>query len=75
MGEMMRLDQGQIEVVDDMMAEVLRRKTPAERMAIGNSLWRSARQLLMASVRDRHPDWDARRIQEEVAKRFLHGAS
>lgn len=31
----MRLDEGQIEVVDDATAEVLRRKTPAERIRIG----------------------------------------
>ena len=29
----MRLDPGQIEVMDDAMAEVYRRKTPAERLA------------------------------------------
>lgn len=31
----MRLDNGQIEVVDDAMAEMLRHKTPAERIRIG----------------------------------------
>ncbi len=35
-----------IEVIDDAMAEVLRRKTPAERLAIGFGLWRSAQKLL-----------------------------
>ena len=34
----MRLDSGQIEVVDDAMAEVLRRKEPWERIAIGFNL-------------------------------------
>ena len=29
-----RLDRGQIEVVDDIVAEILRRKTPAERIRI-----------------------------------------
>ena len=42
----MRLDAGQIEVVDDIMAEVLRHKTPAERLRIGfnslNGLWRTS---------------------------------
>lgn len=31
----MRLDRGQIEVVDDMVAEILSRKTYAERIKIG----------------------------------------
>jgi hypothetical protein len=39
----LRLDRGQIEVVDDAMAEVLRRKTAAERIRIGFALWTSAR--------------------------------
>jgi hypothetical protein len=30
----MRLDRGQIEVLDEAMAEVLRRKTPAERISV-----------------------------------------
>jgi len=41
----MRLDAGQIEVIDDIMAEVLRHKTPAERLRIGFNLWESAYRL------------------------------
>lgn len=39
----LRLDAGQIEVVDNVMAEVLRRKTRAERIRIGFNIWISAR--------------------------------
>ena len=35
----MRLDRGQIEVMDETMAAVLRGKTPAERLQIGFGLW------------------------------------
>lgn len=35
----MRLAPGQIEVLDDAMAEVLRHKEPWERLAIGFALW------------------------------------
>lgn len=42
MPKTLRLDKGQIEVVDDAMAEVLRRKTPAERISIGFGLWTAA---------------------------------
>lgn len=70
----MRLDLRQIEVMDDAMAEVLRRKTPAERIAIGFALWTSARRMLIAHLTRSHPDWDEGRIQSEVAKRLSHGA-
>lgn len=71
----MRLDDGQIEVVDDAMAGVLRRKTPAERLAIGFALWESARTMLTSHLASTHPDWDARRVSREVARRLSHGAA
>lgn len=70
----MNLDWRRIEVVDDLMAEVLRRKTPAERIGIGFGLWRSARTLLRAQLGSLHPDWDHQRIELEVARRLSHGA-
>ena len=69
----LRLDRGQIEVVDDAMAEILRRKTPAERIQIGFNLWVSARDMLRAHLKRTHPDWSAERLEKEVAKRLSHG--
>lgn len=68
-----RLDPGQIEVVDDVMAEILRRKTPLERIEIGFKLWTSARKMLTAHLKSSHPDWDDKQISKEVAKRLSHG--
>lgn len=51
----MRLDAGQIEVVDDAMAEVLKRKTPAERISIGLTMWISARDMLTVYLQKTHP--------------------
>jgi hypothetical protein len=70
----LRLDPGQIETVDDTMAEILRRKTPAERIRIGFTLWTSARDMLMTHLKKTHPDWDNGRIEKEVARRLSHGA-
>lgn len=70
----LRMDPGQIEVVDDTMAEILRRKTPAERIRIGFALWTSARNMLMTHLKKTHPDWDNGRVEKEVAKRLSHGA-
>ena len=46
----MWLDPKRYEIVDDEMAEVLRRKTPAERLEMAHSMWRLARDLIRASV-------------------------
>ena len=70
----MRLDPGQIEVVDDEMAEVLRRKTGAERLAIASAMFASARKMILAKLHEEHPDWDERRINAEAARRLSHGA-
>lgn len=70
----MACDPRRIEVLDDTMAEVLRRKTPAERLAIGFGLWRSARKLLRGQLASLHPEWDATRLDREVARRLSHGA-
>jgi hypothetical protein len=69
-----RLDPRRIEVLDDAMVVVLRRKTPAERLAIGFGLWRSARKLLRGQLASLHPEWDAQRLAQEVARRLSHGA-
>ena len=69
----LRLDPGQIEVVDDIMAEILRRKTPAERIRIGFALWTSARDMLIAHLKGTHPEWSAERVEKEVARRLSHG--
>ena len=69
----MRLDDGQIEVVDDTVAKILQAKTPWERLNIANGVWKSARQLIAASLRSRHPGWDEAMIAGEVSKRVGHG--
>jgi hypothetical protein len=68
-----RLDRGQIEVVDDSMGDVLRAKTAAERIRIGFDLWTSTRNMLLVHLRKAHPEWNAERIKQEVARRLSHG--
>ena len=69
----MRLDRGQIEVVDDAMADILRRKTPAERIAIGFKLWAAARDMLFSHLRDSRPEWSEQQLLREIARRLSHG--
>ncbi|MDB5288922.1 MAG: hypothetical protein JWL69_163 [Phycisphaerales bacterium] len=69
-----RLDPGQIEVVDDAVAEILRRKTPAERVEMMSAAHRTMRLIIEGSLRTRHPEWDHARIMQEVARRMTRGA-
>ena len=61
-------------MLDEAMVDVLRTKTPAERLAIANGMWRSARRMIEAMLRREHPDWSAEEIQRAVAQRMSHGA-
>ena len=70
----MGLDPSQIEVVSDAMAAVLRGKTGAERLAIADAMYCSARRMLLSHLRSEHPDWDERRINAEAGRRLSHGA-
>ena len=65
-----RLDPGQIEVVDDAVAEMLRHKTPAERVAMIGDCNETMRLLIEAGVRRFHPEWDDPQINKEVARRM-----
>jgi hypothetical protein len=59
------------EVVDDDMAEVLRRKTPAERLASAHAMWRYAHVRLNALLGRQHPDWTQTQIKAEIRRRML----
>jgi hypothetical protein len=65
-----RLDPGQIEVVDDAIAEVLRRKTPAQRLAMMFESNRTMRLMLRANIAHHHPDWTPQQVLREVARRM-----
>ena len=63
-----------VEVIDDAMAEVMRQKTPQERLMIGFRMWESAREIVRASIQQNHPDWNEKQIRRETARRMSHGA-
>ena len=70
----MRLNADRIEVMDDAMAEVYRRKSTAERLAVAHGMWRYARMRLLAAVKWQHPEWDDDAIRREVSRRLMHGS-
>ena len=70
-----RLDDGQIEIVDPIVAKCLREKTFAERLEMVFDANRTMRLLIAGGVRTRHPDWSDEQIQQEVVRRILHGTA
>ena len=70
----MRLDSGQIEVIEDQMSEVLREKAPWERITIGFKIWTDAREMLISHLQSSHRDWSQERVLKEVARRMFRGA-
>ncbi len=58
----MRLDRGQIEVMNEVMVAVIREKTHAERLRIHFGLWVSAKKILLSHLAIQHSDWDAARV-------------
>ena len=64
---------GDADELDEAMVQILREKTPAERLAIAHGMWRSARDILRNLLRAEHPDWPDERVEREAALRLSHG--
>ncbi len=64
-----------LEVMEDSVAEVLRRKTGAERLRIASDIYARARRMLHSYLRQQHPDWSNDQIMREAARRLSHGAA
>jgi hypothetical protein len=60
-----------VEVIEDELVESLRRKTPAQRLAISFDMWRCARDQLLYMLRSQHPDWDDSQLKAEIRRRML----
>ena len=68
----MQRDKLCIEVIDEKMAEILREKTAAERLAIAHDMWLSAQKMITHIVRSSHTNWSHQQIQTEIARRLSH---
>ncbi len=69
------MEQLRIEVIDRIYAAILAAKTPAERAGMIGDCNRTARVILAAGERDRHPNWSHDQVSLVVSKRILDGAS
>ncbi len=63
-----------IELLDEAIVEILRRKTPAERVAMIFTANRTMRLRLEGHLRTVHPDWDTSQVMQEIARRMSCGA-
>jgi hypothetical protein len=69
----LRLDRGQIEVVDDKVAEILRKKTGQERLEMVWDSWNFFCRVIGTSLKSSHPEWTQEQIKKEIARRVLYG--
>lgn len=63
-----------VEVMDDMVADIMRQKTLQQRLRIVFGMCRSARVLIRGAVTQEHPEWSIDKINHEIARRISHGA-
>ncbi len=64
-----------IELLDDAMVKVLRRKTPAQRVAMVFDAERTWLLMLQTKLRAEHPEWTTEEITREIARRRLSASS
>lgn len=64
-----------IEVIDDKIVEILRAKTPAEKVKMISAAHRTARLLAAAGIRYQHPNWSEEQVQAEAVRRVSCGAA
>jgi hypothetical protein len=73
-GFAMPTDPSKWEMVDDAMVPILRRKTPAERLAMVFDMADFVRTMIQSHLTATHPDWTPERVRRETARRVSHGA-
>jgi len=73
MEKTIRLDRGQIEVVDDTVAEILKKKTGLERLKMVWDSWNFFCQGIEAYLKNIHPEWTHEQIQKEIVRRVMYG--
>lgn len=52
-------------------AETLRQMTGQEKLKAAFALWRAARRLKAAAIREQHPEWSEEQVEREVKETFL----
>jgi len=69
----MWLDPKRYEIMDDEMAEIMRSKTPDEKLEMLDGMWRMARGMIRDKLRQDNPHWSEVEIDRETARRMSRG--
>ncbi|MBM4074929.1 MAG: hypothetical protein FJ267_04720 [Planctomycetes bacterium] len=67
------IDPRRIELIDPIVAQILRTKTPAEKLAIVFDAHQMAFDIKVAQIRQRNPDWSESRVRSTVVRRLSSG--
>jgi hypothetical protein len=70
---MYRLDKGQIEVVDDQVAAIMKTKSGPERLRMVWDAWTFFEKRITAHLKSMHPEWTEEQIQREIVRRVSYG--
>ena len=70
---MYRLDKGQIEVVDDQVAAIMKTKSGPERLRMAWDAWTFFEERITAHLKSMHPEWTEEQIQGEIVRRVSSG--
>jgi len=69
-GDAVQPRQPVVEVIDAKMVEVLRNKTPQERLEIAFGMWDFAAEMIQANLRRENAGWTDAEVQRETARRM-----
>jgi hypothetical protein len=69
----LRLDRGQIEVIDDRVAEIIKAKSGRERLNMVWEAWAFFEKRIRLYLKDIHPEWTEEQVRKEIVKRVTHG--
>jgi Rv0078B-related antitoxin len=71
----MQLRQPVVEIIDPIIIEILRKKTPAQRLEQAFNMWETACCIVRGAVRQQHPEFSEAEVLRESARRLSHGAT
>ncbi len=69
----LRLDRGQIEVIDDKIAEIIKTKSGPDRLKMVWDAWAFFEKRIRVYLKNIHPEWTEEQIRKEIVKRVTHG--
>ncbi len=69
----LRLDRGQIEVIDDRIAEIMKTKSGQERLNMVWDAWTYFEKRIRAYLKNQHPEWTEEQTHKEIVNRVTYG--